>query len=153
VLPHELDPKAEVQVGGYRKLLWLLGSIWVAGLILILFWPRKKKDTGAVPEAKQTLADKLRPLVQKGMQSELSAAEQAQLERYLMAFWRKKLNLERTDPMGAIQQLKAHPEAGQLLRTLENWLHAPPASRSNLSVEELLKPYQSVTTESLEGTP
>ena len=42
------------------------------------------------------------------------------------------------------QQLKAHDEAGPLLRGLEDWLHRPPDT-ATVDIPTLLEPYRRAT--------
>ena len=46
----------------------------------------------------------------------------------------------------AMQQLRAHPEAGSLLRQVEEWLHSGKAPARESAVVEILTPYLSAST-------
>jgi hypothetical protein len=93
----------------------------------------------------------LRPLVERAARGELDQRATAQLETALVALWRKRLQLETQDPTTCILQLKAHAEAGPLLRGLEQWLHAP-AGRTQIDVSALLAPYAQLSAEEF-GAP
>src|SRR5262249_17216196 len=80
----------------------------------------------------------------------LSRAELASLERALLAFWRRCLDLEHADPPLAMEMLRAHAEAGPLLEQLEIWLHRPD-SAGKVDPVALLKPYQHIPAEALEN--
>ena len=45
-----------------------------------------------------TLADRLRPLVDAAVAGALSAGQHAELERLLIGYWRRRLNLEQAAP-------------------------------------------------------
>jgi hypothetical protein len=83
----------------------------------------------------------------------LSQPQLASLERTLLAFWRKRLRLEHTDPAEAIATLRSHAEAGPLLEQLEAWLHRPGTDR-DVDAARLLKPYRDLPADALErSTP
>ncbi len=133
-------------VGGYRAWMAIAALLWLAGLWAILKLGRKdsQADTSAILRP-MTLAERLRPLVERAVRGELSRDEQADLELTLIAFWRKKLGLEGVSAAEAITQMKAHTEAGPLLNKLEEWLHRRrPVSASDLDVNDLLTPYRNL---------
>jgi hypothetical protein len=145
IMPHELTPNSNVKLGGYRQLLWILGGVWVGVLLLILLlWRRRKRLHLVDPMKPVTLADRLRPLIERGVRGELTESERAELERVLIAYWRTRLGLERTDPLQAIRDLQQHPDAGPLLVTLQDWLHRPPGTGRQVNMEELLRPYREI---------
>jgi len=128
-------------MGGYRRLMLVLGIAWAA--ILIPLWLSGRK-TVVIPDevstAPLTTADRLRPLVAQATSGKISDDEKAQLERLLLAHWRERLVLHELEPAAAMTQLRGHPEAGALLRTLEDWLHRPPGSAA-VDLERFLAPY------------
>ena len=71
----------------------------------------------------------------------LSVDGKAQLERLLMGFWREKLNLPDVRMAEALAELKAHAQAGELLRALERWLHQRTGATA-AEVQALLAPYR-----------
>ncbi len=139
-------------IGGYRIFLGLVALLWVAGIIGFIRSYRKKRVVAApvvvVPEP--TFAERIRPLVEAAAAGKLSLDDKAQLERLLMGFWREKLNLSAEQRMAEVlEQLKAHAQAGELLRALERWLH----QRDGATVEEvnsLLEPYRQLPVSALE---
>ena len=144
----EQTPSPLGRLGGYRTLM-IVGAIVWALLFLPLLWRRRKKLAPAVvglPEP--TLADRLRPLVEQAAAGTLSGDGQAQLERILLNYWRDRLNLGALDMAQAIGKLREHPEAGELLRALEGWLHRPPGSAA-VNVAAVLKPYAELPTDGL----
>lgn len=138
-------------MGGYRAWLAVGGLLWLAGLWAILKYGRRavaEEEAGVLRPA--TLAERLRPLVERCVRGELSREEQADLELTLIAFWRRKLGLEGAPAAEAITRLKAHPEAGPLLVRLEEWLHrGGGAAERDLDVPELLKPYRDLPADAL----
>ena len=156
--PHALVPKVSPRFGSYRARMLLAAIAWSAGLVLILYLTRRKRveqtDVGSAKPL--TLAGRLRPLVEQAVSGQLDTAGQAELERLLIGYWRRKLKLEQNDPALLIITLKNHSEAGPLIRRLESWLHKP-GGAPEVDLEVLLKPYQSISAEisdeALEGAP
>lgn len=144
--PAPLQSREPASLGGYRLLLLLVGLVWLAGLIGLLWLGRKRHRARAASEqaAQPSLADRLRPLVEEAMHGELTPARRAELERMLLTFWRRKLGFAETDPAVAMRQLRNHPEAGALLQQLEAWLYQR-GSRQSVNVSELLAPYRNVS--------
>jgi hypothetical protein len=139
--------RASPWLGGYRLLLWTGGIVWIVGLFAILLWGRGRRRKGAGSETVPlTLADRLRPLVQKARTGELSLTQRAELERMLLAYWRTRLQLGDLKATEAFAELRRHPEAGPLLAALETWLHRPGSGR-DLDVAPLLEPYAHLPAE------
>lgn len=139
-----LEKTAVPWIGGYRMLLILGGILWLLGSCAIfLLWrkPKPKPITGKESGPPLTWADKLLPLLEKSKQGHLSPAEQASVERLLVAFWRDRLKLNQLPAAEALQRIKEDEQAGQLLNQLENWLHSPNPDHS-VDLPQLLKPYQ-----------
>lgn len=153
VKPNELVLEKGPIVGGYGLLAGILAASWLAGLIALIwsFLPGMKKvrqrETGRPP----SLAEKIRPLVEGAVKGSLSRSELAGLERGLLAWWRKRLGLEKMDPSAALERLRQHPEAGPLLVRLEAWLHQPESS-GDVDVQALLKPYLNLPADDLDTT-
>ena len=146
VLPHELRSGETPSLGGYLTTLWIFGSQWVLGSLVWLFSSRRSAALERAHESAPapSIAELLAPLVDRGMAGELPTEEQAQLELMLIAFWRKRLDLESADAGEALQTLKSHDEAGPLLRELERWLHSPDAA-SEVDPAALLRPYRDLS--------
>jgi hypothetical protein len=131
------------RLGGYKTILIAAGIVW-ALLLFPLVWRHRKKLAPAVaPPPSPTLADRLRPLVEQAAAGTLSSDGQAQLERMLLNYWRERLNLDALDMAQAIGKLRGHPEAGELLRALESWLHRPKGS-ARVDVTAVLEPYRDI---------
>ena len=128
-----------------------MAILWVAGLAAILALGRKRAiSAGGTRTRPQTLAERLRPLVEKGIAGRLSREDSAQLEMTLIAFWRRKLGLQDQGSAEALQFLRAHADAGPLLGQLELWLHSP-GSAGKVDVAGLLAPYQRLAADALEA--
>lgn len=140
--PRELQPTSLPRVGGYST--WLVVAIvgWVAGLLAILRLGRRQAAAGAGTLAPVTLADRLRPLVEDALADRLQPERLAELERLLLSWWRDRLGLHQHPAAEAVAALRAHPEAGELLRQLDAWLHEPPGRARMVDVNALLRPYQ-----------
>ncbi len=131
--------------GTYRTLMISLAAAWLVAPLVWFLVNRRRTKTRAtkLPDAPPTLADRLRPLVEQAAAGALSHDGQAQLERLLILHWRQRLGLETRDPADALAVLRQHPEAGALLRALEDWLHRPPGASAS-DVNALLAPYRNV---------
>ena len=143
--PNALQPMKARDVGGYARTMWLLGGAWAIGLLAILFAFRKKKAAPAAILRKATLADRLRPAVARAIDGSLDSEGRAELERLLLSVWRVRLSLQEVPVREAIVLLRAHEEAGELLRALDQWLHAK--SKQPVDVEALLRPYSKIEDE------
>ena len=74
----------------------VLSCVWVIGLVALIasfFFPRRKRSTAA-GDKPVSLAERLCPLVEGATAGTLSSAELAELERALLAYWRKALGLD-----------------------------------------------------------
>ena len=150
MLPEDHDGKLNAYVprvfpfiGGYRVALIALGVLWVGGIAAFIYFSRKKRVVAA-PVAvtpPPSFAERLRPLVEQAAAGKLSVEGQANLERLLMGYWREKLNLSELRVAESLAKLKAHAEAGELLRALERWLHRP-GGATREEVSSLLQPYR-----------
>jgi hypothetical protein len=149
VKPHQLPPTVPKVTGYYTGLMIAAAGLWILGLLGILFWGRGKETHLSGKDRKPTVADRLRPLLERAAAGELSNDERASLERVLLAFWRKKLRLEKLPPAQLYPQLRQHPEAAGLLLQMEQWLHAPGASEG-LDWQQLLEPYRTMDWTDLE---
>ncbi len=145
--PSEPDPEAADRVGGYTKLQIVVGVLWLAGLLAILFVGRRRRPRPAPAPAPPSLADRLRPLVEEVAAGRADDRRKAELERLLVAFWRARLDLGDAKASEALAVIRRHEEAGALLRRVEDWLHRP-RPPSDVDVAALLEPYRTVTAES-----
>jgi hypothetical protein len=128
--------------GGYREALIVVGILWLLALFSLILVGRQKAAGPSQPSApaRPTLAQRLSPLIMKAAAGELSNDGKAHLERLLLSCWRERLHLAELSPGDAMVALRQHPEAGILLRALEDWLHRPPGV-AHVDIQALLKPY------------
>ncbi|MBL9121516.1 MAG: hypothetical protein JNL80_16530 [Phycisphaerae bacterium] len=139
----------------YRTIFIALALLWLSVPIVVLVRRALRRPTPPVfaPQvAEPTLADLLRPLVERAMRDGLSVREQGRLELLLLHFWRERLGMHDMSPSDTLAHLRRHAEAGELLRAVEGWLHARGAGAPQPTddIGELLRPYQSMT---LTGEP
>ena len=124
-----------------------LAVLWLCGLPALIWLGRKKVEL-AVAEViipAPSYAERMQPLVEAAAAGNLTATGQATLERLLTGFWREKIARPEQRMGEALTALKAHPEAGSLLRALERWLHQP-GGASRTEIEKLLAPYRQPAT-------
>jgi len=154
IQPNELATPEPERIGGYTTLLVVGGVVWVLGLLALLFVGRRKRIEAAVAErAPLTLADRLRPLVDRARDGALDNAGRAQLERLVFAHWRDRRQLHDVKIAEAIVSLRRDDEAGPLLRQLERWLHRPARPGDpEVDVAALLEPYRHAVASESEAT-
>lgn len=153
VLPHELAAKPPGMFAWYWLAVIAAGVLWVLGFFAILFVGRKKKhEEAANINLRGTLADRLRPLIERGLAGQLDLAQRADLERSLLAYWTKKLKLGDLKPAERFAKLRDHADAGPLLNQLEAWLHKP-GTQAGVDVTALLRPYQNLPADVLDSAP
>ncbi len=144
-------PEHEVpHFGGYRAWMIAIGVAWAIGLVAILsMFRRKRAEDHAARARPKTLAERLRPLVESAMRGTLSSAERAQLELGLVAYWRRRLDLDDERPDAALAALRLHAEAGPLLNQLDAWLYKPGTS-GTVDVAALLAPYKDLPPDAID---
>lgn len=154
ILPNPVVPGAQPTLGGYRTWVAIGGLAWAAlGYAILVVGRKRQLPTDDKKSAEPiTLADRLRPAVEAAVAGTLSDGELAELERTLFAFWRERLDLGSIPAAEAMRRLLVHPEAGQLMRQLEAWLHQPSAD-SSVDVAALLAPYRSMPADALNAPP
>ena len=147
--PNALEATPSLFRGRYRLTMFLATVAWFAGLVAIVLVGRRRARQGDRSPSSQplTLADRLRPLVDRAMLGTLGPGERAELERFLIDYWRRKLGLEGASPGRAIETIRADEEAGALLRQLEAWLHRPPGESTPIDLAGLLEPYRALPDE------
>lgn len=133
--------------GGFTTIFRFVLVLWLLPALAWIFfkWNNRPRPEPVEEIVVPTLAERLQPLVQAAQRGELDLAGQAKLERLLLGYWRSRLGLEETDAAAAVRTMRAHEEAGELLRTVEAWLHRPEAERaSDAEVAALLDRYRDV---------
>jgi hypothetical protein len=151
VQPNKLEIQRGLPIGGYWLLAIAVGALWVVFFLVIVgsfFFPRRKRAVTA-SDRPVSLAERLRPLVEGAVAGTLSRVELANLERALLAYWRKRLKLEDAEPGEAVETLRKHREAGPLLAQLEAWLHKP-GPPEPVDVGKLLAPYRDLPPEAID---
>jgi hypothetical protein len=137
----------------YRLLVVVGAVVW----LIPLAWriarglARRKPVEAPAPPPPRTLADQLRPLVERALAGELDPHGQAHLEQLLVAYWRQKLGLAGS-PEEILLKLREHGEAGALVQALERWLYHRPAPGA-VDLAALLAPYRSAEVLSVESAP
>jgi len=152
--PSPLKATPSLFRGNYRLLMFLGAVAWFVGLVAIIFVGRKQAKIASEASSRPlTLADRLRPLVDRAMAGTLEPTERAELERTLIDYWRQRLGLGALSPGRAIALIRADDQAGALLRRLESWLHRPPGEGERVDVAALLEPYRALPAEPLAAVP
>jgi len=148
VKPHELEPQPGPHLGGYRLALIIGGVLWLLGFLAILLVGRPRKKAIHQTARPVTLADRLRPLIEDAVAGKVEASRLAELERTLIVYWERRLQLSDRKPAEVLAVLRLHAEAGPLLRQLEVWLHRPGAA--TIDVASLLAPYRDLPADGLD---
>ena len=148
ITPNELEAGWIPRLGGYRRVAIGVAIVWVAGLLALIFVGRRRKKRAELTVAPVTLAELLEERLRQVFDGHVDRNQYAELERMLVAMWRRKLQLEDVGPESALQKIKAHPDAGPLMRQLEAWLHQP-APPSDTDLARLLEPYRSMSPDEL----
>lgn len=149
ITPNELEAGWIPRLGGYRRVAIAVAIVWLGGLLTLIFAGRRKRRAQQELAATVTLAELLEQRLRKVFAGEVDRAGHAELERLLVALWRRKLKLEDVPPEAALRQIKSDPQAGPLMRQLEAWLHQPqPPTDQDLA--QLLEPYRSMSVDELD---
>jgi hypothetical protein len=126
VEPNAMSPVRLPSVGGYRSLLTACGLLWAVGLLAILLAGRrrrrKEKEAG---QCVASLEERLQAAVRAAQDDLLDAGDRAELERMVVAYWRKRLSLEHVEASEAIATMRQDEDAHAVLEQLEQWLHHP----------------------------
>lgn len=153
IQPNELTEGWLPRLGGYETLMLVVAVLWTLGLLGLIFLGHKRKTQKVDQAPPTTLAEMLKLRIQKTCDDEADSKDLAELERMLVAFWQKKLNLDADAPHEAIVKIRQHPDSGPLMRKIESWIHQPQTNRaddSNVDWPSLLEPYRNLPADSLE---
>ena len=138
--PRQVRQEATSWFSGYRLLLVLATIVWVAVLVLLL--RRRPLSESAAGESNgPTFVERLAPFLAELRKGDLDEPQRAELERLVLAWCRECLGLDETETWEAMGKLRSDPRTADVVRRLEEWLHAPgeiPAQRRN-SAEQLLE--------------
>lgn len=126
-----------IEVGGhYDQILVLLLLLWIAWLLLLIFYrrPRAAQDSGQEPPA-PSLATELRGILRQLETGTLDAAGKARMEMLLLQGWRNELALGPVSMKAAMRAIDRDARMGAELRQLEHWLHHPasPVARADIA--------------------
>jgi hypothetical protein len=141
------------RLGGYKTFMTAAAVAWALLLVPLVWRRRRPGPAAATAAAEPTLADRLRPLVEQAAAGRLSSDGQARLERMLLNYWRDRLDLGALDMAEGLRRLRQHPEAGELLRALEGWLHRPPGAAEAIDVGKVLEPYRNLPAPAAKTNP
>ncbi len=144
VKPTELETQPTTYSSYYMITILVLAMVWVLGLLALLFGHRVWDRNPVHTQRKITMAERLKPLVQRAATGKLTTVERAELERILITYWRDRLRVHDLPADKLIKYLKQDDQAGALLRQLEIWLHSPQGGNEG-SIAEVLRPYESIS--------
>lgn len=130
------------RLGGYRLALAALGVVWLAPCAAHFIWRRRRRAPSQPLASPATPNDALTPLIDAALAGELPPAEQARLERALLAHWRERLSMGAEAPRDLLRAMRERPDAAATLDVLERWLHAPHRLAAPADVREALTPYR-----------
>ena len=126
-----------IEVGGhYDQILVLLLLLWIAWLLLLIFYrrPRAAQESGQGSPA-PSLAAVLRGILRQLEAGTLDAAGKARMEMLLLQGWRNELALGPVSMKAAMRAIDRDARMGAELRQLEHWLHHPasPVARADIA--------------------
>lgn len=142
--------------GGFTTIFRVVLVLWLIPAVVWIFWKwrNRPRPEPVVVERVPTLAERLQPLVDAARRGELDLAGQARLERMLLGYWREQLGLEALPQADAVRHMRADDEAGELLRTVEAWLHRPESQRPDQAeVDALLDRYRGIAAPTEDSAP
>ncbi len=148
IVPHEIEPEQSFFGSYYLPILLGAGIVWLVGLFIILFAGRSKAYRATGHKKIVTVADRLKPLIEKAVNGSIEPSEKAELERVLDAFWRKRLNAKHLPANELRKKMRNHSDASNMLSQMDNWLHAPEPDTS-VDIVDLLEPYQSMNLDEI----
>ncbi|MEZ6096981.1 MAG: hypothetical protein R3C03_22620 [Pirellulaceae bacterium] len=141
VEPNELGTHPLSRIGGYRVLSIAAAAFWVTVLAFMIFWRKGNTATLSVTTKPMTFAEVLRDRLERARQGQLSRDGMAELERMLVEYWRRRLQIEDLSHADALKRIRSDEQSGPLFQQLESWLHNPHHSR-DVSINKLLTPYE-----------
>jgi hypothetical protein len=130
----------------YREIAVGLILVWLMLPLALIFAGRPAKQEEAIFVPPLSLADRLRPLVVKAADGQLSLGEKALFERLLLGYWCGKLGLDPKETLGSLTDLRKHEVAGELICSVESFLHKPRGA-DRVDIAALLEPYKNIFDE------
>ncbi len=134
--------EVSVDIGGHYTLtLVVLFVVWIAWLLLLIFYGRPKPLPPAVAPPEPTMAELLRALLARLEAGTLDATAKAQLEMLLLRRWREELSVADAPMHRALAAIARDERTGQALRQLQLWLHRPGSNIRREDLATLLAPF------------
>ena len=136
-------PPASSLEGGYSVVLAVVCILWLLVPLIVLARRLVRRAPVVVPDPPApTIGERIAPIVEAAASRRLSVEEQGRLELLLYAHWQEELKLD-DDRALAVARLRRHELAGELLRTVERWLHDPNGPEPDeQEIADLLEPYR-----------
>jgi hypothetical protein len=138
-------PLPSTKAWSYRTLLYGAGLAWSLPLAwFILARLRRRSPPPPVQSVPPlSIEAQLQALAEAASAGRLDPADQARLERLLIAWWRECLDLGKLPTTELLAELSRRPQTSELLCQLESWLYRPPGA-APVDVATLLAPYRQV---------
>lgn len=131
-----------VNVGGhYFATLIGLGVLWIAWLLLLIFYGRPRPPKAVIAPPEPTLAELLRALLSQLEAGTLDAGAKARLEMLLLRRWREELALTDAPMITAIEAISRNEKTSEALRQLQHWLHHPGSKVRREDIAAVIAPY------------
>ena len=132
----------------YRTLVAIAVILWALGLLYLILAGRFKRREERIGKREPTMADRLRPFLERASDGKLNEDDRAELERLIIGVWRSRLGLGEMPVADALAAIRRDDEAGTLLREVESWLHRP-GRQKDLNIPQLLRPYERMAADSV----
>lgn len=149
ILPHAVEFQWWPRLGGYRWWATVAAAAWLVLLAYLIFSLRRPRQAVESVAAPQSFAELLQSRLEAAARGELQADQYAELERMILAYWKRRLGLARLSAAEAIRQIRQHPDAGPLLEQLEGSLHQPVGDRQ-IDIAKLVEPYRELAAADVE---
>lgn len=120
--------------------LWmcLMWGAWAVLLLPLVVNGRQRRRRAAPRPPEPTVAERLRRLLEFAEVANLSAEQQADMEKLLLAYWAGRLSLSTDSLADALDELRRHPAAGTQVQQLERLLHSRTPGARPAVARELL---------------
>jgi hypothetical protein len=123
----------------YYETLAILALVWIAWLLVLIFWRRPKPHETPVPTSAPTLADQIRAYLAQFESGKLDAREQARLEMLIFRQWRQERAWAGQPMATSVAAFGADPEVAEAYAALENWLHRAERSASPGTIADTVR--------------
>jgi hypothetical protein len=134
------SPESPVDLNSnYYWMMRLLWGLWAVLLIPLLLYGRRPRVAAARQPPPPSVPQRLRALLETAQRQSLDAAQQADLERLLLRYWSKRLDVPAGDLVDTLERLRQHPTAGPQVQRVERWLHARDAAANGSVARDLLR--------------